>query len=103
MVSSWLWVLPFCNNGVVMVINDKLEYNTELLMITMEECGELVEACSKAIRCEDYYDNEKLIEEVGDVQVMINMLLEKELIHPKDIMKRMKYKKEKLQKYSNLI
>tara|TARA_B100000287_G_scaffold56915_1_gene49982 strand:- start:594 stop:854 length:261 start_codon:yes stop_codon:yes gene_type:complete len=86
-----------------MVINDKLEYNTELLMITMEECGELVEACSKAIRCEDYYDNEKLIEEVGDVQVMINMLLEKELIHPKDIMKRMKYKKEKLQKYSNLI
>jgi len=103
LVSSWLWVLPFCNNGVVMVINDKLEYNTELLMITMEECGELVEACSKAIRCEDYYDNEKLIEEVGDVQVMINMLLEKELIHPKDIMKRMKYKKEKLQKYSNLI
>tara|TARA_B100000131_G_scaffold2849_1_gene2987 strand:- start:1496 stop:1756 length:261 start_codon:yes stop_codon:yes gene_type:complete len=86
-----------------MVINDKLEYNTELLMITMEECGELVEACSKAIRSEDYYDNEKLIEEVGDVQVMINMLLEKELIHPKDIMKRMKYKKEKLQKYSNLI
>ena len=69
----------------------------------MEECGELGEACSKAIRCEDYYDNEKLIEEVGDVQVMINMLLEKELIHPKDIMKRMKYKKEKLQKYSNLI
>ena len=68
-----------------MVINDKLEYNTELLMITMEECGELVEACSKAIRCEDYYDNEKLIEEVGDVQVMINMLLEKELIHPKDL------------------
>ena len=63
----------------------------------------MVEACSKAIRCEDYYDNEKLIEEVGDVQVMINMLLEKELIHPKDIMKRMKYKKEKLQKYSNLI
>ena len=86
-----------------MVINDKLEYNTELLMITMEECGELVEACSKAIRCEDYYDNEKLIVEVGYVQVMIYMLLEKELNHPKDIMKRMKYKKEKLQKYSNLI
>jgi len=36
-------------------INDKLDYNTELMLITMEECGELVEACSKAVRCEIYY------------------------------------------------
>ena len=35
---------------------DKLQ---ELLTITMEECGELVQACSKAIRCDDYYDNKK--------------------------------------------
>ena len=27
-------------------INKKLEYNTELMVITMEECGELIEACS---------------------------------------------------------
>ena len=33
----------------------------ELLTITMEECGELIQACSKAIRCDDYHDNEKLI------------------------------------------
>ena len=41
---------------------DKLQ---ELLTITMEECGELVQACSKAIRCEDYRDNKKLIQEIG--------------------------------------
>ena len=29
----------------------------ELLTITMEECGELIQACSKAIRCDDYYEN----------------------------------------------
>ena len=28
-------------------INDKLEYNTELMLITMEECGELIEGVQK--------------------------------------------------------
>ena len=42
-------------------MEDKLQ---ELLTITMEECGELIQACSKAIRCNDYYDNDKLIEEL---------------------------------------
>ena len=42
---------------------DKLQ---ELLTITMEECGELIQQCSKAIRCDDYYDNEKLTEEVAE-------------------------------------
>ena len=42
----------------------------ELLVITMEECGELIQACSKAIRKEKYYDNNKLVEEVGEVMCM---------------------------------
>ena len=58
-----------------MVINDKLDYNTELLMITMEECGELIEACSKAIRCEDYVDNERMIEDMGDVHFMLSLIM----------------------------
>ena len=44
------------------MINKKLDYNTESMLITMEECGELIEACSKTIRCEDYVDDEKMIE-----------------------------------------
>ena len=35
---------------------DKLQ---ELMTITMEECGELIQECSKAIRCKNYYGNEK--------------------------------------------
>ena len=57
------------------MINKKLDYNTELMLITMEECGELIEACSKTIRCEDYVNHPKMIEEVGDVLLLIEMTL----------------------------
>lgn len=86
-----------------MKINKKLDYNTELLVITMEECGELIEACSKAIRCEDYYDNSKLLEELGDVQCMIELILDNELLSWEDVRDRIKVKKEKLKKYTNLL
>ena len=86
-----------------MVINDKLDYNTELLMITMEECGELVEACSKAIRCEDYVDNERMIEEMGDVYLLLSMIMERGLVKSEDIQNRIDVKIKKLKKYSNLI
>ena len=86
-----------------MVINDKLDYNTELLMITMEECGELVEACSKAIRCEDYVDNERMIEEMGDVYFMLSLIMERGLVKSEDIQDRIDVKIKKLKKYSNLI
>ena len=78
---------------------DKLQ---ELLTITMEECGELVQACSKAIRCDDYHDNKKLIEEVGDVMCMLELLHEYDLISWDDVDKRVKVKKEKLKKWSSL-
>ena len=32
----------------------------ELMTITMEECGELIQACSKSIRCDDYKNNDDL-------------------------------------------
>ena len=75
----------------------------ELLTITMEECGELIQACSKAIRCNDYYDNDKLLEEVGDVYCMIELMHEYDLISWGDIEERVKIKKEKLKKWSDLI
>ena len=74
----------------------------ELLTITMEECGELVQACSKAIRCDDYHDNKKLIEEAGDVMCMLELLHEYDLISWDDVDKRVKVKKEKLKKWSSL-
>ena len=85
------------------MINKKLDYNTELMLITMEECGELVEACSKTIRCEDYENDERMIEEVGDVLVMIDLMMERGLLKKEDIENRKKIKIEKLKKWSNLI
>ena len=79
---------------------DKLQ---ELLIITMEECGELIQECSKSIRKKDYYDNERLAEEVGDVMCMIELLHEYDLISYADIEERVLEKKKKLSKWSNLI
>ncbi len=75
----------------------------ELLTITMEECGELIQVCSKAIRCDDYYDNKKLTEEVGDVMCMIELLHEYDLISWTDVDDRVLVKKNKLKKWSGLI
>jgi len=85
------------------MINKKLDYDTELMVITMEECGELIEACSKTIRCEDYKDDKKMIEEVGDVLFMIDLIIERGLLKKEDIDARKVVKREKLKKWSNLI
>ena len=84
------------------MINKSLKYDTELMIITMEECGELIEACSKAIRCENYKD-ERLTEEVGDVLFLIDLMIDRGLVTSEDISNRMEIKKEKLKKWSNLI
>ena len=74
----------------------------ELLTITMEECGELIQACSKAIRCNDYHMNEKLIEEVGDVMCMMELMHEYDLISWEDVGERVEVKKKKLRRWSSL-
>ena len=74
----------------------------ELLVITMEECAELIQVASKAIRCGTYYDNDKLTEEVGDVLTMIDLLHEYDLVSWQDLDKRKEVKLEKLRKWSNL-
>ena len=79
---------------------DKLQ---ELLTITMEECGELIQACSKAIRKEKYYDNNKLVEEVGDVMCMLELMHEYDLISWNDVDKRVDKKMNKLKKWSGLV
>tara|TARA_Y100000310_G_scaffold220234_1_gene221697 strand:+ start:219 stop:464 length:246 start_codon:yes stop_codon:yes gene_type:complete len=79
---------------------DKLQ---ELLTITMEECGELIQECSKAIRCDTYYNNDKLTEEVGDVMCMIDLLHEYDIISWTDVDKRVLKKKKKLIKWSDLL
>ena len=85
------------------MINKKLDYNPEVMLITMVECGELIEACAKTIRCEDYVDDEKMIEEGGDVLLMIDLIIDRGLVRREDLEARKKIKLEKLKKWSNLI
>ena len=79
---------------------DKLQ---ELLIITMEECGELIQECSKSIRKKDYYGNERLTEEVGDVMCMIELLHEYDLISWDEVDERVLIKKDKLKQWSDLL
>ena len=98
--SNWI-------EGMSMELKDK-KYNIEdklqeLMTITMEECGELIQQCSKAIRCNNYHDNEKLIKEVGDVMCMLEILHEYDLISWEDVYERVEVKKKKLKRWSNLL
>ena len=80
-------------------MQDRLQ---ELMTITMEECGELIQQCSKAIRCNKYYDNEKLIEEIGDVFAMIELLNKYDIVSWDEIAERVEVKKERLKKLQRL-
>ncbi len=74
----------------------------ELFTITMEECGELIQACSKAIRCGTYLNNDSLIEEISDVFCMIELLVERGCITTDELNNGSRIKKLKLIKYSNI-
>ena len=63
-----------------------MDKQTEALVITMEECGELTQACSKVIRTnqkEEYM--RELTKEVGDVMCMIDLLVQNNLVDENDI------------------
>ena len=81
----------------------------ELLVITMEECGELTQRCSKVLRrsnnVEDIHsdDKEKLLEEAGDVYCMIQLMIQQGLFSYYDLEIRAKKKREKLKTWSSLI
>ena len=75
----------------------------EALVITMEECGELIQACSKMIRTKGrakYRRN--LQDEVGDVLCMIEILKMNGLVTEEQIFIRMQEKEAKLRKWSRI-
>ena len=81
----------------------------QLMCITMEECGELTQRCSKIIRkYEEINQIEeeqrvKLVEELGDVQCMIELMIKNKVVTWDEVQARVKDKKEKLKKWSDLI
>ena len=92
--------------GMAMELKDKQKMKDklqELMTITMEECGELIQECSKAIRCDNYYDNTELLQEVSDVYCMLEFIHEYDLISWNDVDILVERKKEKLKKWSGLL
>ena len=88
-------------------IMQKLDKEQELLTITMEECGELIQSCSKAMRRWELYKNSdseiSLKEEIGDVYTMISLLVEHGVISWDEIKHRETIKRKKLEQWSSLI
>jgi NTP pyrophosphatase (non-canonical NTP hydrolase) len=83
----------------------------QLMAITAEECGELTQVCMKVIRrhsqittfLTDEQYKQKLIEEVGDVYCMIDLMIDHGLIDEEQVYQRAQIKREKLKQWSNLI
>ena len=90
-------------------ITDMKDTINELMIITMEECGELTQACSKVLRTMTKEGDvradalEKLIQEVGDVMCMIELMEDHGLIKHYEILEGIDAKRQKLRKWSSLI
>ena len=84
----------------------ELDGRQQLLVVTMEECGELIQSCSKLLRRQELYsDNEyvqNLKDEVGDVYTMIDLLVEWDVMSWTEIQERREIKRNKLSKWSEL-
>ena len=89
--------------------NSPINKLQQLMVITAEECGELTQRCSKIIRKYDSFEQieedqrNKLLEEVGDVSCMIDLMCEHGVLDWRHVYARSSHKKEKLRKWSTLI
>lgn len=82
----------------------------EILSIAQEECAEIIQSISKIFRFgfdakhpEKWQDNRQhLEEEIGDLQCMINLMLDFGLVNETAIQKAEIAKYEKLKQWSNI-
>ena len=80
----------------------EIDARQQLMVITMEECGELIQECSKNLRRAEIFDRENFKNEVGDVMCMLELLVEWDVISWNEIEERVKIKRNKLSKWSEL-
>lgn len=82
----------------------ELDPQQQLMVITMEECGELIQVCSKILRQATYKEKrQELVEELGDLQCMINLMHEWDVVSYTEIEERAEIKRQKLSKWSELV
>ena len=74
----------------------------ELMVITMEECGELIQECSKSLRM-NQFDREELKTEIADVMCMIELMVKNNVVTQQEITDGIDRKKQRLSQWSNLL
>ena len=87
-----------------MRLNDKMTWKQQLLVILMEECGELTQPASKVARFG--FDAEKvdeLAKEAGDVLCMIDLMVEFGWVTQEQLDNRIPIKRNKLKIYSDIL
>ena len=84
----------------------ELDTRQQLLVVTMEECGELIQSCSKLLRRAELYSDgqnvKNLKEELGDVYAMIDLFVEHDVVSWTEIEERRELKRKKLSRWSEL-
>jgi NTP pyrophosphatase (non-canonical NTP hydrolase) len=75
----------------------------QLLVLTMEECGELIQACSKALRKQNLFEYQNLKDEIGDVMCMLELMQDWDVVSYAEIEERVSTKRAKLARWSELI
>ena len=89
--------------------NSPINTLQQLMTITMEECGELTQRCSKIMRKYETLDliedeqRVKLVEELGDVFCMMELMVEHNITDWIELQARADVKLEKLKKWSTLV
>ena len=82
----------------------ELDARQQLMVITAEECGELVQVCSKILR-QGTFDKkrEHLVEELGVVLCMMQLIQEWDIVSWQELEDRAEVKRAKLSKWSELV
>ena len=78
---------------------DKID---EILTITQEECGELVQVISKVRRFGLEENRDKLVQEAGDVLAMIQLMIDCDIIDTHAVEHAKRNKVDKLRVWSNI-
>lgn len=84
------------------------EQNNEILLITQEECAEVIQAISKVFRFgidgvhNGVTNQSHLEEEIGDLVCMIDLLMERGIVSAEAVDNAAQAKRLKLAKWSNI-
>lgn len=85
------------------------EKQNEILVITQEECAEVIQEISKIFRFgidnqhkTGIQHREKLEQEIGDLLAMIDLMFEHQLISTENVQIAIQHKKDKLKQWSKI-